>query len=144
MKKDTILHKIGQLIVPLKRAMSPLEADWVIIDEASMLSLPMATSILRALPSGCRLTLVGDFNQLPSVDLGHVFADLCVELPNAVSTLKTSNRFEPGGSVDRLAKAMLGEGLRLTEKPEDVVMNLLCEEKISKEKPIKKQKARNR
>ena len=112
---------------------NPLEADWVIVDEASMLSLPMATSILRALPSGCRLTLVGDFNQLPSVDLGHVFADLCVELPNAVSTLKTSNRFEPGGSVDRLAKAMLGDGLRPTEKPEDVVMSLLREEKISKD-----------
>ncbi len=112
---------------------NPLEADWVIIDEASMLSLPMATSIIRALPSGCRLTLVGDFNQLPSVDLGHVFADLCAVLPNAVSTLKTSNRFEAGGSVDRLAKAMLGEGLKASEKPEDIFIALLGDEKVSKD-----------
>ncbi len=112
---------------------NPLDADWVIIDEASMLSLPMATSIIRALPRGCRLTLVGDFNQLPSVDLGHVFADLCTELPNAVSTLKTSNRFEPGGSVDRLAKAMLGEGLKASEKPEDIFIGLLGDEKVSKD-----------
>ena len=112
---------------------NPLEADWVIIDEASMLSLPMATSIIRALPSGCRLTLVGDYNQLPSVDLGHVFADLCKELPDAVSTLKTSNRFEPGGSVDRLAKAMLGEGLKPSEKPEDCFIALLRDEKVSRD-----------
>ena len=112
---------------------NPLEADWVIIDEASMLSLPMTTSIIRALPSGCRLTLVGDYNQLPSVDLGHVFADLCKELPDAVSTLKTSNRFEPGGPVDRLAKAMLGEGLKPSEKPEDCFIALLRDEKVSRD-----------
>ena len=112
---------------------NPLDADWVIVDEASMLSLPMATSIFKALPRGCRLTLVGDFNQLPSVDLGHVFADLCEELPDAVSTLKTSNRFEPGGPVDRLAKAMLGEGLKPSEKPEDCVIALLCDEKVSRD-----------
>ena len=112
---------------------NPLEADWVIVDEASMLSLPMATSIFKALPRGCRLTLVGDYNQLPSVDLGHVFADLCKEIPNAVSTLKTSNRFEPGGPVDRLAKAMLGEGLKASEKPEDIFIALLGDKKVSKD-----------
>ncbi len=110
---------------------NPLDADWVIVDEASMLSLPMSTSIFKALPRGCRLTLVGDYNQLPSVDLGHVFADLCEELPDAVSTLKTSNRFEPGGPVDRLAKAMLGEGLMPSEKPDDSFIALLRDEKVS-------------
>ena len=130
---DKLLEKSRDFANYKRNEENALEADWVIVDEASMLSLPMATSLIKALPDGCRLTLVGDFNQLPSVDLGHVFADLCAAFPSVVSTLKTSNRFEPGGSVDRLAKAMIGEGGAAGAKPADMVMGLLRDKQISRD-----------
>ncbi|HHT49378.1 MAG TPA: ATP-dependent RecD-like DNA helicase [Firmicutes bacterium] len=54
----------------------PLEADIVIIDEVSMLDLPLFYQLLRALTPGTRLVLVGDQDQLPSVGPGSVLRDL--------------------------------------------------------------------
>lgn len=54
----------------------PLDADLVIIDEASMLDAPLARHLLEAVPAGCRLVLVGDVDQLPSVGPGRVLTDL--------------------------------------------------------------------
>jgi len=54
----------------------PLEANAVIVDEASMLDLPLASAVVRALPGDCRLVLVGDVDQLPSVGPGNVLGDL--------------------------------------------------------------------
>ena len=54
----------------------PLEADLVIVDEASMLDTVMTYSLLRALPPHCQIVLVGDVDQLPSVGPGSVLLDL--------------------------------------------------------------------
>src|SRR4029077_18163452 len=54
----------------------PLEADLVIVDEASMIDTVMAYSLLRALPATCQLVFVGDVDQLPSVGPGSVLLDL--------------------------------------------------------------------
>lgn len=54
----------------------PLEADIVIIDEVSMLDLPLFYQLLKALTPGTRLVLVGDQDQLPSVGPGSVLRDL--------------------------------------------------------------------
>lgn len=54
----------------------PLEADVVIVDEASMLDIVLANYLLRALATGCRLVLVGDIDQLPSVGAGNVLGDI--------------------------------------------------------------------
>ena len=54
----------------------PLKLDAMIVDEASMLDLQLAASLLRALPQGCRLLLVGDPDQLPAVGAGNLFSDL--------------------------------------------------------------------
>jgi exodeoxyribonuclease V alpha subunit len=54
----------------------PLEADAVIVDEMSMVDLPLFAALLRALRPGTRLVLVGDADQLPSVGAGNVFSDL--------------------------------------------------------------------
>lgn len=54
----------------------PLEADVVIVDEASMLDIVLANYLLRALATGCRLVLVGDIDQLPSVGAGNVLSDI--------------------------------------------------------------------
>lgn len=53
-----------------------LKADAMLVDEASMLDAYLCLSVLRALPLTCRLILVGDVNQLPSVGPGNVLADL--------------------------------------------------------------------
>jgi exodeoxyribonuclease V alpha subunit len=54
----------------------PLEADLVIVDEASMLDTVLAYGLLKALPPTCQLVLVGDVDQLPSVGPGAVLADV--------------------------------------------------------------------
>ncbi|HEX7124963.1 MAG TPA: AAA family ATPase, partial [Thermodesulfobacteriota bacterium] len=54
----------------------PLEADLVIVDEASMLDVVLAYALVRALPAACQLVLVGDVDQLPSVGPGSVLADV--------------------------------------------------------------------
>jgi exodeoxyribonuclease V alpha subunit len=54
----------------------PLEANAVIIDEASMLDVVLTYHLLEAIPPGCRLILVGDVDQLPSVGAGSVLKDI--------------------------------------------------------------------
>lgn len=54
----------------------PLECDALIIDELSMVDISLFEAVLRALPVGCRLVLVGDCDQLPSVGPGNVLGDL--------------------------------------------------------------------
>ena len=55
---------------------NPLECDAVVVDELSMVDTLLFEGILRALPLGCRLILVGDCDQLPSVGAGNVLGDL--------------------------------------------------------------------
>lgn len=54
----------------------PLEADLVLVDEASMLDVSLAASLFEAIPDDARLVLVGDVDQLPSVGPGRVLADV--------------------------------------------------------------------
>lgn len=53
----------------------PLEADLLVLDEASMVDLPLMYRLLKAIPNGCGLMLVGDSDQLPSVGPGKVLND---------------------------------------------------------------------
>ena len=54
----------------------PLEADMVIVDEASMLDVLLTNHLLKAVPPGAHLLLVGDVDQLPSVGAGNVLRDI--------------------------------------------------------------------
>ena len=54
----------------------PLNVDAVIVDETSMVDIVLMSALLSALPGGCRLVLVGDPDQLPSVGPGNLFSDL--------------------------------------------------------------------
>ena len=54
----------------------PLDADMVIIDEASMLDLSLANSLFKAIPQNSHVLLVGDVDQLPSVGAGDILRDL--------------------------------------------------------------------
>ena len=55
---------------------NPLSCDAVIVDETSMVDLLLMYDLVQALPQSCRLILVGDPDQLPSVGAGNVFSDL--------------------------------------------------------------------
>ena len=58
---------------------NPLKADVVIVDEISMVDVILFASLLRAMPEYCRLIMVGDSDQLPSVGAGRVLRDLCFD-----------------------------------------------------------------
>lgn len=56
--------------------LAPLAADFIVIDETSMVDIELAKELFTRIRSGARLLLVGDANQLPSVGPGNVFRDL--------------------------------------------------------------------
>jgi len=72
-------------------AQNPLHADLLIIDEASMIDLEMMAAILDALPETSRLILIGDKDQLASVEAGAVLGDLCRNADKAVYTSQTTS-----------------------------------------------------
>ena len=55
---------------------NPLDADLVVVDETSMLDVYLFNTLIKAIPPGCHLLLVGDADQLPSVGPGNVLHDL--------------------------------------------------------------------
>ncbi len=55
---------------------NPLDADLVVADEASMIDVILANKLIKAIPAGAHLLLVGDVDQLPSVGAGEVLRDL--------------------------------------------------------------------
>jgi exodeoxyribonuclease V alpha subunit len=59
-----------------RNAERPLDCDLLVIDETSMVDVPLMRSVLRALPNRAALLLVGDVDQLPSVGPGQVLADI--------------------------------------------------------------------
>ncbi|SCA58713.1 ATP-dependent RecD-like DNA helicase [Chlamydiales bacterium SCGC AB-751-O23] len=58
-----------------KNKEDPLECDLIIVDEASMIDSSLIYQFLRALPDGCKVILIGDTHQLPSVGPGNVLKD---------------------------------------------------------------------
>jgi len=89
-----------------------LPHDVIVVDETSMVSLTMMARLLEAVRPDARLILVGDPDQLASVEAGAVLADLVDGLGEAkVAALKTSHRF--GESIGELATAIrLGDADR--------------------------------
>lgn len=55
---------------------NPLEADALIVDECSMIDILLMNHLMKAIPSGMRLVMVGDIDQLPSVGAGNVLRDI--------------------------------------------------------------------
>lgn len=75
-----------------------LEADLIIIDEASMMDLPLAEALLKAVPPGAHLVLVGDADQLPPVGPGAVLRDIIASGTIVITRLETIFR-QPEGSA---------------------------------------------
>jgi len=86
---------------------NPLPFDVVVVDETSMVSLSLLARLLEAVPPHARLVLVGDADQLTSVEAGAVLRDLVDGLgegSHAVAHLRTSHRFR--GAIAELADAV--------------------------------------
>lgn len=66
----------GETVVFSKHEGDPLNCDALVLDECSMVDITLMSSLLKALKPGCRLLLVGDADQLPSVGPGNVFSDI--------------------------------------------------------------------
>lgn len=96
---------------------NPLPASIVIVDEASMVDLPMMAKLLGALSDKTRLVLLGDKDQLSSVDPGYVLGDICAAaqaqagpLAGSLVELTHSWRFAAGGAVGTLSEALCTAG----------------------------------
>lgn len=81
----------------------PLECDAVILDECSMVDVLLMAALLRAMPDKCRLVLVGDADQLPSVGAGNVFLDIIRS--NTVETVRLTEIFRQGNASRIVANA---------------------------------------
>jgi exodeoxyribonuclease V alpha subunit len=86
---------------------NPIEADCVIVDEASMLDIELAAALMRAIPPSTSLVLVGDANQLPSVGAGRVFADFVESGAVPVARLTTVHRSASESWINTQAPVIL-------------------------------------
>jgi exodeoxyribonuclease V alpha subunit len=87
-----------------------LEVDWLVLDEVSMMEVPLAAAVVAALPATARLVLVGDADQLPSVGPGSVLADLL--RAEAVPRVALQQVFRQGSqSLIPLAAQQVRQGL---------------------------------
>jgi len=93
----------------------PLDADLVVVDEASMLDAELAAALVEACADGTRLLLAGDPAQLPSVGPGQVLADLIESGVVPVTGLTRLYRQREGGDIARLATAVRGGALPRVE-----------------------------
>jgi len=80
---------------------NPLSADLVIVDEASMIDLVLLDRLLQAVKPEARLILLGDQDQLPSVEPGCAFKDLVQSLPDLRSLLTESQRMKLSDAAGR-------------------------------------------
>ena len=85
-------------------AKQPLVYDLVVVDEASMVDLALMSKLVDALKPGARLILLGDKDQLTSVESGAVLADLTTALPQQTLELQKSHRFDE--DIKNLATAI--------------------------------------
>ncbi len=87
---------------------NPVPAQLFVVDEASMLDLPLAVAFFRAVPEGASVVIVGDPDQLPSVGPGNVLNDLIASRICPVTKLTKIFRQGDGSGIIRSAHAVNG------------------------------------
>ena len=108
----------------------PLEADLVVVDEASMLDVLLANKLAKAIAPGTHLLLVGDVDQLPSVGAGEVLRDLLDAEPvPRVRLTQVFRQAQQSGVVVNAHRINAGKPLRLREFPD---FHLFAEEDSEK------------
>lgn len=133
-------------------AANPLPYDTIIVDEASMVDLPLMAALVTALLPTARFILLGDREQLASVEAGAVLGDICTagEAPSSllgknVVFLDRNYRFQAGSGIGALAKAVnegrgrdavellrnaMPGGVAWMDVKEPGVLNRLLEERV--------------
>ncbi len=99
---------------------NPLDADLVVADESSMMDLILANKLVRAIPRGAHLLLVGDVDQLPSVGAGEVLRDLlaATEAIPRVRLTKIFRQAQTSGIVVNAHRVNAGSPPRLRGFPD--------------------------
>ena len=98
----------------------PLEADVIIVDEFSMVDIYLLYALLKALVQGCRLIIVGDVNQLPSVGPGNVLKDMiAADFCKVVRLNQIFRQAEKSQIVVNAHKINAGEDIALEKKYKD-------------------------
>ena len=99
---------------------NPLECDVIVVDEASMIDSLLFESLLKALRLSCRIIIVGDADQLPSVSAGNVLNDILLSEKFPAIRLKKVFRQAMESSIVRNAHAIIEEGeIDLSNKGKD-------------------------
>lgn len=99
---------------------NPLETDVIIVDEMSMVDISLMHALLKAVPAGTRLILVGDVNQLPSVGPGCVLKDIIEsEVCNVVKLTKIFRQASTSDIIVNAHKINRGEEVILDNKSMD-------------------------
>lgn len=108
---ETVHRLIGG--VPGARRRAPLDLDLVVVDEVSMLPTELMAWLLDNLPPAARVVLVGDTNQLPSIEHGAVLRDLlaCPHVPRAHLT-EVFRQGRESGIVQNAYRLLQGEPLQ--------------------------------
>lgn len=116
-RKATTIHRLlevewgeGDKPVFKRNLRNPLDCQALIIDEMSMVDIFLFSSLLDALPFGCRLIMVGDSDQLPSVSPGNVLKDLIESGLLPVVQLKEIFRQSMESNIVRNAHAIVNGG----------------------------------
>ena len=110
---------------------NPLDADVIIVDEASMIDVPLMSSLLNAIKPGSRLILIGDIDQLPSVGEGNVLNDIIDS--GEFSTVCLNEIFRQAGNSGIVTNAhKINKGMHpdFTKKFDDFFFIEQSEEKI--------------
>jgi exodeoxyribonuclease V alpha subunit len=121
-KASTVHRALGPLDGSLARFRHgperPLDCDLLLLDEASMVDLALMRRLLSAVPAHARVILLGDPDQLSSVEAGGVLFDLCraaehpeSPLAGAVSRLTVSYRYPDDSGIAALARAVHKQSL---------------------------------
>jgi exodeoxyribonuclease V alpha subunit len=119
-KASTVHRALGPLDGSLARFRHgperPLDCDVLLLDEASMVDLALMRRLLSAVPKHARVILLGDPDQLASVEAGGVLFDLCRAaeqgpLSRAVSQLTVSYRYPEDSGIAALARAVHKQSL---------------------------------
>ncbi len=103
-----------------RNEMNPLETDVIIVDEMSMVDISLMNALLKAIPTGTRLILVGDVNQLPSVGPGCVLKDIIDSgVCNVVKLMKIFRQASTSDIIVNAHKINRGEEVTLDNKSMD-------------------------
>ena len=83
-----------------KNKENPLTFDVVIVDESSMIGTPLFSKLLNAIdPKKTKLILLGDANQLASVDVGSLFGDICLTQKQSLTAIPSSLKAAPFSAI---------------------------------------------